>query len=544
MGTSENQDKSIFGYIVWTVFAVYCGLGMFSVLWAGGAAEIFGMSRYVLAGSVLICMYFMVTVFAMPRMISEERGKSSGGDASARRKRVKMRSLAVWLPVLVLLAVLAYLAFHLMTSPDASSFIRMSPDLAGQVVPFTVHGASWLYACLVHGVFLVSGGTPVALFALQVTLFSACILLLYVGMRAYTGAVPAAVSAAAFVFFPSSIRYVFFPVSGLFFLAFYLSGLCLMGILYRSFARMDAPASDSPKESRKAWLKFYLFALFVGLYAGFLVYLDLEGVSLFLFLAALFSADQKRGAHGKKKQACLASLIALAGGVCGFFYTAYVVVLSAGNLIGGGNFVENFCVFLERLAGFYAQRTDFWVSGSPEAFGVLETAPLSSLALFLLAFLNVPASFARRKSPVYAFLLNLVLTNILCFSGATGLDQMEFFGEQGQIMPILGWCMLAGVGIWGAVPMQEEAVAKIAAQDGDGDLDEMGAEIKEFNEIEAEDSGKKGTIQKKPAPGEPLHNPLPVPEKKKRARADFDYPVADSDMKFDVEVAENDDFDV
>ena len=48
-----------------------------------------------------------------------------------------------------------------------------------------------------------------------------------------------------------------------------------------------------------------------------------------------------------------------------------------------------------------------------------------------------------------------------------------------------------------------------------------------------------------PAPGEPLHNPLPVPKKKKhRSQADFDYEVKEADMKFDVEVAEDDDFEV
>lgn len=48
-----------------------------------------------------------------------------------------------------------------------------------------------------------------------------------------------------------------------------------------------------------------------------------------------------------------------------------------------------------------------------------------------------------------------------------------------------------------------------------------------------------------PAPGEPLHNPLPVPKKKeRRPRADFDHGVKEADMKFDVELAEGDDFEV
>lgn len=51
------------------------------------------------------------------------------------------------------------------------------------------------------------------------------------------------------------------------------------------------------------------------------------------------------------------------------------------------------------------------------------------------------------------------------------------------------------------------------------------------------------TEQEKPAPGEPLHNPLPVPKKKSRPQADFGYQVAEEKMRFDLDVSDEDDFD-
>lgn len=95
----------------------------------------------------------------------------------------------------------------------------------------------------------------------------------------------------------------------------------------------------------------------------------------------------------------------------------------------------------------------------------------------------------------------------------------------------------------------EEALAQ-----SDDKRGEKGEEAPVIKEKEGGTTGQEKTCgekpqvqkkeQEKPAPGEPLHNPLPVPKKRKRPQADFAHQVKESDMKFDVEPKDGDDFDV
>ncbi len=41
-----------------------------------------------------------------------------------------------------------------------------------------------------------------------------------------------------------------------------------------------------------------------------------------------------------------------------------------------------------------------------------------------------------------------------------------------------------------------------------------------------------------------IENPLPLPKKHVKREMDYEYPVPEEDMKFDIEVDETDDFDI
>ena len=76
-------------------------------------------------------------------------------------------------------------------------------------------------------------------------------------------------------------------------------------------------------------------------------------------------------------------------------------------------------------------------------------------------------------------------------------------------------------------------------------IPETAEDHKQLNKeiLKQADGKQRKKEQEKPAPGEPLHNPLPVPKKKSRPQADFGYQVTDARMKFDLDVADEDDFD-
>ncbi|MBQ5376409.1 MAG: hypothetical protein IIU45_06025, partial [Lachnospiraceae bacterium] len=51
-------------------------------------------------------------------------------------------------------------------------------------------------------------------------------------------------------------------------------------------------------------------------------------------------------------------------------------------------------------------------------------------------------------------------------------------------------------------------------------------------------------VEEKIAPGMPLPNPLPVPKKRERKGMDYAKEVKEEDLHFDVEISDEDDFDI
>lgn len=489
-----NVRRSIFSYIVLAVFALFCGFSIFCASEAADFARMFGWSQPVLVGAVCVYLLLAALVFKALRTIFMEITKY------IKNKERAEAVLSIVLPILVILGIVVYLAFYLMHHIPImlhdDTFYRMALVTAENGIIDSFHGASALYVRLLHGTFLIFGNTPFAGVVLQIILFFISLLLLYIGMQAYAGAIPAAVAIAGFGFFPVTIEYVFSLTPDFFYIALYLLGFYLTGVLYHTFCRAGI---TSPGQ--------YVFLFFVGLYTGFLIYLDIYSISLYLFFVVWYSADKE-----KNKQAFWSNCTALLGGIGGFFLSVMSFALLSGNLTGGGSFAAKFDSFLRQSVAFYFEKVN------PAGNDILKMFPsydYASFVVFILlismAFFIVPAIFLQKRSPDSAFVLNIVLLYGLSYWGLTGL--------QGQMREILCWCMLAGLGIYGTIQASGKAEEK---------------ESKAAEERE----------QKKPAPGEPLPNPLPLPEKKHRPQADFAYAVADADMKFDIEVADNDEFDV
>lgn len=498
-----KERKSIFSYMILAAFALLCGFSIFCILETADFARTFGWPGSVLIGGICIYLLLTAAVFTALRTIFAEIG-----ECVKDRERAEA-VLAVVLPILIMLGTVVYLVcylmYHIPVMLHDDTFYRMALVTEGNSITYNSHGASALYVILLHGLFLIFGNTFFAGVVLQIVLFFISLLLLYFGMQAYAGAIPAAAAIAAFGFFPLSIECVFSLTPDLLYIALYLFGFYLIGGLYRKFCRSGINS-----------LGQYLLLFFAGLYAGFLACLDIYGISLFFFLIVWYSADKE-----KNKQALKADCIMLLSGTAGFFLTAGAIILLAGNYAGGGSLVSRFGVFLGQSAAFYLEKGNLPGNDILQAFTAYVHVPfVFSILLVSLAFFIVPAVFLQRKSPDSAFVLNLFFLYSLIYFGFTGL--------QGETEGILCWCMLAGLGIYGAVRPSGKKQEKDSAD----------------TEIKEDFTAQKKREQKKPAPGEPLSNPLPLPEKKRRPQADFAYAVADADMKFDIEVADNDEFDV
>lgn len=555
-----NLKKSIFSYIVWAALAPLCCLSVVFTLVRAGIGEILGISLVGMACGACVYLLLTVAVFFALRTICAEIGRHIPNPRKAEAV------LSVILPVTVLVGVVVYLVlylvYHTPLTLEEGSFYSQALVSDGKGVPFAVHGASWLYTCLLRVMFLVFGNTPFAGVVLQIVLFFICLLLLYVGMQAFTGTIPAAISMALFGFLPVTLQYVFSLTPELFYLALYLLGFSLTGALYKKYGQKET-SSQIPSPERHAerggGLQSVLSVVSVfllGIYIGFLVYLDIYGISLYLFLAVLFSAGKDR-----IKQAA-SYFAAVFGGICGFLLSVIVVCQTEKTAV---------VIYLRELYFLYVSEMKFEAELSRFFSFLPDVSTGGSILLISLAFCMIPAFFLWKKSQGSAFIVNLFL---VC-----GLSGLSVFLLDAQMITTLAWIMLAGLGVYGMVRAGDESDEEGAAERAEdaGDSRKRAGKKKD-----SESRKKKGGLkpewkekampenidtatgketamesvaetavesaaekkeQEKPAPGEPLPNPLPVPKKKSRPQADFGYQVAEDKMKFDLDVADEDDFD-
>ena len=568
-----SLKKSIFSYIVWAALAPLCCLSVVFTLERAGIGEMLGIPLIGIACGACVYLLLTAAVFLALRTICAEIGRHIPDTQKTEAV------LSVILPVTVLVGVVVYLVlylvYHTPLTLEEDRFYSQALVSGGKGVPFAVHGASWLYTCLLRVMMLVFGNTPFAGVVLQIVLFFICLLLLYVGMQAFTGTIPAAFSMALFGFLPASFQHVFSLTPGLFYLAFYLLGFSLTGALYKKYGQKET-SSQMPSPERRAeqggGLQSVLSVVSVfllGIYIGFLVYLDIYGISLYLFLAVLFSAGK-----GRIKQAAVSYFTAVFGGICGFLLPVMAVCQMEKTTAA---------VYLRELYSLYVSGMRFEAELSRFFSFLPDVSTGGSILLISLAFCMIPAFFLWKKSQGSAFIVNLFL---VC-----SLSGFSVFLLDGQMITALAWIMLAGLGVYGVVRAGDEPDGESAAESLEDTRDAK--DTKSVDDPEhAEDTGdsrkrsgkksdsesrkkkavserakdkvqikeNKGTDtttaaktvkesatekkeQEKPAPGEPLHNPLPVPKKKSRPQADFGYQVAEDKMKFDLDVSDEDDFD-
>lgn len=553
-----NLKKSVFSYIIWAAFVPLCCLGIVFCLQSAGISDMTGWPLPGIVGAVCVYLVFTAAVFIALRTVCVEIERHI-------RDINKWRAVfGVMLPALILAGIVAYLAFflvyHTPLTLEDDSYYRLALVSDGKSVPFSMHGASWLYTCLLRVMLLIFGNTPFAGIVLQIVLFFICLLFLYTGMRAFAGAFSAVFSMAAFAFVPVSLRYVFSLTPELFYLALYLFGFSLTGALYRLVREREAL-------HQARYILFFLS----GLYIGFLCYLDPYGISLYLLFGVLFSLGRK-----KVRQALFAGLSTLLGGMGGFLLS--VLALSLSGKMAFGEYLSEFIPFYLRGAGFEAP---FFQQG----FLLPDVSMVGSLIVISTAFFVVPSFFLWKRNQCSAFIVNLFL--------AYGLSMASFFKLDGQMVITLGWAMLAGLGSYGVVRLPEEVPEeRKTVRDGEDDEDESTEKKetcadksgirKQADVVKRSDTEKKADVprepesrkntdtadkseaekegqlseknvsagmsgkkreQAAPPPGAPLHNPLPVPKKKKRHAADFGYQVREEDMKFDLEIKDDDDFD-
>lgn len=293
-------------------------------------------------------------------------------------------------------------------------------------------------------------------------------------------------------------------------------------------------------------------AVGAGILVGILGYLDLAAVTV-LIVAMVAAVGKKCRSDGEEPT-----------GYSGIMNASVIAAVVAACVAG----------FILAVAVFsVCKRTDFW--SEIETWVMLHVwntrtsgfQPLYPYSLDMLLFgvLTVLASFL-----VFEFFRsgreqNYMLWILLCIVAAP--TPLAVLGVQPfGVMSMYIWGVLAGVGLQncvfggrtGIMKSMIEEINQAAEEDERTSEPEIAAievsgnaeENTGTDEVLTDEVMDEETEPQQESPGKPipkkryLDNPLPLPKKHVRRQMDYQYAVEEKDMKYDVEISEDDDFDI
>ncbi len=375
-------------------------------------------------------------------------------------------------------------------TPYASYYDMALVRTGGQLEPLA-HGAGYLYVLCVSAVCSFLGNKLMSAVLLEAVIQIISMILGYLAVRKAAGKLPACIVLAYLSFSQIYLNEMYRIAPDNFVFMLYLAGLLLILQYNKDYCgnRFSRPMTICG-------------AVLIGVVTGILVYLDLRLIVLFVFLIGLFTGQKTHLAgepvnHTGKVSAgaFLAALVSGAGGLC--------VMFGIAALYGETGFARAVSDWLE----LYRQKSNFGLFGNrdrimPEFVAV--TLMITAASFLVFEF------FRNHKEQNYTLWL---LAAVLTAPTPMALGGILPY----TMLPLFQWSALAGLGLQNCIFGGQAKVVQ--------------AKIEEINA-----SAEQNTRY--------IENPLPLPRKHVKKEMDYQYPVADEDMKYDIEVDVRDDLDI
>ena len=499
----------MFSYIVW---AVYTGVCIMLLAFMGYFANV----RYFAPGNPAQGMSVLCALAGVPLVLAVYFGVRT---AEAIRKKYTMQphTAAMWewfLAALILaigilyqirgmLQLLGELAAGTEFDFCNSPFYENARITAAQGERFADGAAAWLYESVLSFFLSFLGNKISSALILQFFLHILILILGYCAVRRLVGRIPACTMLLLLSYAMGSGMLEERLDPGELLFAMYLAGLLLTG----AYCRLVAGAKA------KRWVLLLTGSL-LGVYIGLLLFLDLTAATLFLLLAGLFVTKEKTE---RAWMAVLPPFVVslLAGtGVFALFYAGRGESLTKGWEILAGNYGNTSWIRLFNYEGWMNER----------AFAVL------FLMIAGASFLTLEFFRQRQEMNFSVWTLVSLVAATTPFAG-NGLYPC-------WIGALFFWSVLAGLGIQNCVMGEPRQVREALLARINDEVDEKTAD----GEQAAQEPEEKETpVEAKPRF---IENPLPLPKKHVKKEMDYQYPVEESQMKYDIEVDEKDDFDL
>lgn len=427
----------------------------------------------------------------------------------------------------------------------------------GLVEPFA-YGAAWLYVSCLSFVFTFLGNKITTAIIFQVALQIIGLVLAYAVTRKLAGRIPACV-----------VLFYLACSSGCLEMVKNLGPECFYFVLYMGGMLAAASYVKSYCANRLRRVQVVACAVAVGALIGVLGYLDLTAFTILTVMTAIVTGKKKRPegmqAYHSPAVSCAAIITVIISCAAGFLGTV--------GAISGGRGTA-FETEVETWAALHI--------GNTRTFGFKPLYPYS-MDMLLFVVLAVFASFlvfefyrGGREQDYMLWVLMCIIVAPTPFA-VIGIQPFGLFS-------MYIWGVLAGLGLQnclfgGSARLLQTLIEEInqAAEDfggieGEQKREEAAAEIHEAadTEMKTQESGIAATEPGEPVMGDRqpesieeaeqcaetdsakqsmpkpryLENPLPLPKKHVHRQMDYQYQVAEQDMKFDVEIKDDDDFDL
>lgn len=517
-----SWKKNGFSYIVWLVYTLMTGTALLgltngrtgeTIAWLLSAAAIL-----MAAGAVV----FLLRRFA-PRYSYDREEKHT------------VRNVAEAAVAVMLLAVgLALRVKGLEDAGQTAAYFEMAEVTSGQRIPQIAHGAVYFYVQILHTIFYFLGNKFIAGIWFQIILQLGAALLLYFSMRYLAGHIAALVLLAFLMCAPYMIQNALLLTPEMFYLFLFSAVLACVAAAHAARLRV-------------------LSFLFLGLAVALLSFMDVAGLLLFLpAVAGIFRDRRERPGEAGKAGAFVLCFL---GFLIGFAGCVFADAAISGKSADG--------VFSAWLTLYHPEaiRLPLEISASGSAWEAFVLAGLMALGIF-----SFWCDQERDRMGAYTLGLCLVLAASVC-----GVFTEEM---PGNLYVFLLAAVMAGICVEECFREKPAAAAvsevsgqtvrkrrKSLSADADrADCAEAKEKLTCECRAEAKEVSEKGEARKKrEAPetdsaaqlsGEPerkikyIENPLPLPKKHEKRVMDYGLKVEKDKDDFDVDVADDDDFDI
>lgn len=372
-------------------------------------------------------------------------------------------------------------------------YYRMSVVTAGEGIISMRYDIAHLYVLSLSVVLSFLGNKIASAIMFQIFLQAVGMALSYIVTRKTAGRLPACIVLVYMACSFSCIRMIIcFGPEWLFFDLY-----MIIMMIAVSFVR-----SYCSNQLRKP--SAFFCSVVLGIMIGVLAYLELTAVTLLIVLAAVAigKKDQQEGMEIYCSAGLNAAVIVTAFLACILGWIGMTAILSYS---GGTTFTGD----IEKWVEFHIQNIQ--ISGFASMYPYI-------LDIYMMGFLVIPASFLIfeffRSGREQNYMLWLLMCILVAPTPRTVIGVQPY-----GILSIYIWAVLAGLGLQNCIF---------------GGGTKIMQEVEEINQ-QVEEAKEKPRF---------IENPLPLPKKHVKREMDYQYSVEDKDLNYDVEVSENDDYDL